>query len=273
MKNFKIPILVLLLFIIFQCKQSTGNLSVDKKDKVEDKKNHDSLILVKDTTLFINSTEGEDVKLLFDVSNKDSVIQSNMYSEMGRSTYEFVFNKILKKASCITYRYEEPISINSDPRISTEKKEDLASSVEARKRLTDIFRSYQKVLNPAFASKSKAELNSKWYGKYTLTLNADDEDWRNIHEIELNISSKSVTYLAKGFQLYQFFNLSADEKNGYLELHYLNSLDNTESWALNKTKNFGILVLNGNEYKWSSPYLNIYFNDGKSSNYTIVKNK
>ena len=273
MKNFNIPILITSLFIIFQCKQNTGKLSVDKKVEVDNKQNDDGLLLVKDTTLFINSTQGEDVQLLLAVNSNDSVIQSNMYGEMGKSTYEFVFNKILKKASCITYRYEEPISINSNPKISNEKKEDLATSVEASNRLTAIFHSYQKVLNPAFALKTEKELNSKWFGKYTLTLNGDDDDWRNSKEIELNISSKSVTYLAKGFQLYQYFNLSAEEKNGDLTLHYQNSLDNTESWALNKTKNFGTLTLKGEDYKWSSPYLNMYFNDSKLINFKVVKAK
>ena len=273
MKNFNIPILITSLFIIFQCKQNTGKLSVDKKVEVDNKQNDDGLLLVKDTTLFINSTQGEDVKLLLAVNSNDSVIQSNMYGEMGKSTYEFVFNKILKKASCITYRYEEPISINSNPKISNEKKEDLATSVEASKRLTAIFHSYQKVLNPAFALKTEKELNSKWFGKYTLTLNGDDDDWRNSKEIELNISSKSVTYLAKGFQLYQYFNLSAEEKNGDLTLHYQNSLDNTESWALGETKNFGTLTLKGEDYKWSSPYLNMYFNDSKLINFKVVKAK
>ncbi|GEM_PF-398560 len=273
MKNYKIALSILSLCIISHCKQNAGKSAVSRKVDRNYKDKNPELLAIRDTTLFINSSEGEDVKLLFNIKSKDSVIYSVVYGEMGKSTYEFVFNKILKQASCVTYRYEEPISVNADPTVYSEKKEDLATSAESSKRLTALFQSYHKIFNAALEPKSKMQVDSNWNGKYTLMLNSNDDDWRNIKEINLTITSDSVTYLAKGYQLYQYFNLSAEEKDGYLFLNYQNAMDNTDSWALEKTVDFGTLTSKKVGYTWSSPYLNTYFNDGKKVDYLINKAK
>ena len=114
-------------------------------------------------------------------------------------------------------------------------------------------------------------ISSKWYGNYSLTINEDSEDWRNIHEIKLKIYKDSTIYLAEGFQLYQFYKLSAIEKNNLLQLSFEKALDNTDSWALKKTKNFGELMFDGKKYTWDCPYLNENFNNEKKIIYTLEK--
>lgn len=100
---------------------------------------------VKDTTLFVNSSEGEEVNLFINVKTQDSIIESEILGETGKSTYKFIFNRTLKSGECTIYRYSEPIYANSNPKIKIEKKENLSSSKESSNRLTNIFNSYLKV--------------------------------------------------------------------------------------------------------------------------------
>ncbi|KFF13067.1 hypothetical protein N6B72_15235 [Chryseobacterium soli] len=117
--------------------------------------NKDSLKQIKDTTLFVNSSQGESVKLLINTKTNDSIFESEIFGETGKSTYKFVFNKFLKKAECTTYRYTEPISVNSNPKIKSEKKENLLSSKVSSTRLTNIFNSYLKAFIHANISNGK----------------------------------------------------------------------------------------------------------------------
>ena len=256
-------------FLSLSCKKSNKKIQTisGNKDFLIQK---DSLQKIKDTTLFINSSEGEEVRLSVNIVTRDSIIESEVLGEMGKSDYKFVFNKTLKTGDCKTFRYLEPIYINSNPKISSEKKENLSTSKEASKRLNDLFRSYKNILIKS-KKNSNQSFNNKWFGKYKLTLNNNSEDWRNIHEIELNISKDSVTYLAKGFQLYQYYKLSATGINNNLKLTYNKSLDNTDSWALQKTKDFGTITFNGDIYIWVSPYIDVNFNNEKKYTYILER--
>jgi hypothetical protein len=244
---------------IYPEKQSDKRIAITKKD---------SLLKIKDTTLFVNSSEGEEVKLFINTITKDSVIESEVFGEMGKSEYRFLFNKNLKIGECKTSRYSEPISINSDPKTKSEYKENLSTSKAAAKRLQSIFISYRKVFYTKKITKYN-KINTKWLGKYYLTLNEDSDDWRNQHEIELNVTKDSITYLAKGYQLYQYYNLSAITEGNFLVLKYERSLDNTDSWALQKTKDFGNITFEQDQYIWSSPYIDINFSNGNKKKYDL----
>lgn len=265
MKN--ILTILLLSFLYLSCKKD--NIYLDKIDKNTIKK--DSLIKIKDTTLFVNSSEGENVIFKININTNDSIIESEVFGEMGKSEYRFIFNKNLKSGECKTYRYSEPIYVNSDPQIKSQHKENLSSSIEVSKRLINIFTSYRKVF---FNHNKKIEsnnINSKWYGKYSFSINENSDDWREIHEIKIDVSKDSIIYLAKGYQLYQYYTLFGIEKGNSLILKYDKSLDNTDSWALKKTKDFGIIMLNGNQYILNSPYIDINFSNGNRKKYLLKK--
>ena len=260
----------LIAVLCLYCKKSdTPADKINVKSISQTKK--DSLTMVKDTTLFVNSSQGEEVKLYINNSTKDSVFESEVFGEMGKSEYRFQFNKNLKTGECRTYRYTEPISINSDPEIKSENRENLSSSAEVSNRLKNIFASYRKVFFKQKSTLSNNKIDPKWYGKYQVTINEDSDDWREQHEIEIRLSKDSITYLAKGYQLYQYYKLSATEKGNSLLLKYSESLDNTDSWVLNKTKDFGKITLEGSSYSWSSPYIDVNFSDGKSKKYILKK--
>ncbi|MDV7698282.1 hypothetical protein N6B72_15260 [Chryseobacterium soli] len=267
MKSILLASTIITLF--FSCKKETKLQQNNSEERTVVKINKDSLKQIKDTTLFVNSSQGEDVKLSINTNTNDSIFESEIFGETGKSTYKFVFNKFLKKGECTTYRYTEPISVNSNPKIKSEKKENLLSSKESSNRLINIFNSYLKVFIPP--NKAYKISNVKWLGTYSLIINENNEDWRDIHEIQLSISKDSITYLAKGFQLYQYYLLSPIEDGTSLKLKYAKSLDNTESWALNKTKDFGTIIFDGKTYLWSSPYLDINFADGKNKKYILKK--
>ncbi|SHL10141.1 hypothetical protein [Chryseobacterium polytrichastri] len=264
MKNF-ISLYLLALLSFLDCKKTDSKTKDYNRGIVK----NDFFQKVKDTTLFINSSEGENVKVLINTKTQDSIIESEILGETGKSTYKFTFNKTLKNGECTTYRYSEPIYVNSNPKINIEKKENLSSSKESSNRLTNIFNSYLKVF--LYQKNTYKSSNNKWLGKYSLVINKNDEDWRDIHEIHLNISKDSITYLAKGFQLYQYYLLSPIKKDNSIKLKYVKSLDNTESWALNKTKDFGTLIFDGQNYIWSCPYIDINFSNGKNKKYTLRK--
>lgn len=103
-------------------------------------------------------------------------------------------------------------------------------------------------------------ISNKWYGKYSFVINENSDDWRDIHDISITINKDSVTYLAKGFQLYK---LSAIEKNNTLKLTFEKSLDNTDSWALKKTKDFGTITFDNKNYNWECPYIDISYENKK----------
>ena len=75
--------------------------------------------------------------LKVDTSTNDSIFESEIFGEMGKSEYRFVFNKNLKAGDCKTYRYSEPIYVNSNPKIKSKLEENLSSSIEVSKRLTN----------------------------------------------------------------------------------------------------------------------------------------
>jgi len=181
MKNILI-ILILFSFLSLSCKKSNKNIQTTSGNK--DLAQKDSLQKIKDTTLFVNSSEGEEVRLSVNIVTRDSIIESEVLGEMGKSDYKFVFNKTLKTGDCKTFRYLEPIYINSNPKINSEKKENLSTSKETSKRLNDLFRSYKNILIKS-KKNSNQSFNNKWFGKYKLTLNNNSEDWRNIHESNL----------------------------------------------------------------------------------------
>ncbi|MFP3598163.1 hypothetical protein [Chryseobacterium sp. SIMBA_029] len=138
-------ILPILLFLFVSCKKEIKFSQKNTEQRTVGIVNKDSIKQIKDTTLFDNSSQGEDVKLSINTHTNDSIFESEIFGETGKSTYKFVFNKFLKKGECTTYRYAEPIFVNSNPKIKLEKKENLLSSKESSNRLTNIFNSYRMV--------------------------------------------------------------------------------------------------------------------------------
>jgi hypothetical protein len=116
-------------------------------------------------------------------------------------------------------------------------------------------------------------ISNKWYGKYSFVINENSDDWRDIHDISITINKDSITYLAKGFQLYQLYKLSAIEKNNTLKLAFEKSLDNTDSWALKKTKDFGTITFDNKNYNWECPYIDISYNENKKVSYILKKSQ
>lgn len=120
--------------------------------------------------------------------------------------------------------------------------------------------------------KKPTSISNKWYGKYSFVINEDSDDWRDIHDISITINPDSVTYLAKGFQLYQSYKLSVIEKNDNLKMTFEKALDNTDSWALKKTKDFGTITFDSKNYIWNCPYIDISYNENKKVSYVLKKN-
>lgn len=265
MKNLHLIILLFFVSVIISCKKKQTEAPI--KTAVENKK--DTLRKIKDTTLFVNSSEGEEVTFYINNLTNDSIIISEVMGETGKSDYKFIFNKNLKSAECKTYRYAEPIYVNSNPKIISQKIEKLNKSKESNKRLSALFQSYRNILinnNSQITNK----VDDNWLGKYKVIIN-DNDYWKDVDEIELDISKNSVTYIAKGYQLYQNFKLAVIEKNNVLYFTFEKANDNTSSWALEKTKDFGVLKLNGEKYIWNSPYIDINFSNGKKSIYELKK--
>ncbi|MFP3534843.1 hypothetical protein SB763_36440, partial [Burkholderia sp. SIMBA_042] len=55
--------------------------SKEKLDFNENKINKNSVELIKDSTLFVNSSEGEEVKFSINKMTKDSIIESEIFGE------------------------------------------------------------------------------------------------------------------------------------------------------------------------------------------------
>ena len=122
--------------------------------------------------------------------------------------------------------------------------------------------------------KQHSSLSKDWNGEYNLTLNKDNDDWRNIHEIKLLISDDSVIYSAEGFQLYENYILDYVEKNNSISLGFAKALNNTENkYHLKNTTDFGKIIFDGKNYIWKSPYIDLNFNNGKKQSYKLNKIK
>ncbi|EHQ24976.1 hypothetical protein [Mucilaginibacter paludis] len=123
---------------------------------------------------------------------------------------------------------------------------------------------------PAVVSGSDS-ISGEWLGTYNININEDHSDWRDMQKISLIVTKDSVIYHAEGYQIDQTYLLSGTENGASLQLKYKSALDNTESAVLDKTKDFGTITKNGKDYKWTCPYLNISFTEGKSAVYTLNK--
>lgn len=130
----------------------------------------------------------------------------------------------------------------------------------------------EKITNTnANRSITKKTISNKWYGTYSFALNEDSEDWRDAHYLSIVINKDSVLYSAEGYQLYHSYKLSAIENNNTLKLTFKKSYNNTDSWALEKTKDFGVLTLKNSTYIWKSPFIDTCFNDAKTKKYILKK--
>lgn len=251
------------LMLLFSCKhkeQYHFKSAMVKKD---------SLLLIKDTAVYGKSSEGTEAKLFKKLYNSDSIISIETFGEMGKAEYIFTFNKKLLNATYITNQYEEPIYVNSTPKIRKKETESLNNS--NRNNFTAIFYEYKSYFIKVKNKKSKILLNQKWYGKYSFIMNEDSDDWRDLNDISITINKDSLTYSAKGFQLYQLYSLSVIERNNTLRLTFEKDLNNANSLALKKTKNFGIITFDERSYKWVCPYIDINFNNRKNSIYILKK--
>jgi len=126
--------------------------------------------------------------------------------------------------------------------------------------------------NPQVAAVSTPNsISNKWFGTYNINVNEDHSDWRDMQKISLIVTKDSIIYHAEGYQIDQTYLLSGTENGASLQLQYKSAKDNTESAVLDKTKDFGTVTNDGTNYKWSCPYIDISFRDGKSSIYTLNK--
>lgn len=121
------------------------------------------------------------------------------------------------------------------------------------------------------SAKTVGEISEKWYGIYSFTTNEDKEDWREQQKVLLTVTKDSIVYHAEGYQVEQTYKLSGKENGGALMLEYLSAADHIESAVLEKTKDFGTIVVENKNYTWSSPYLDLSFGKGKSKIYILKK--
>jgi hypothetical protein len=73
--------------------------------------------------------------------------------------------------------------------------------------------------------------------------------------------------------LYPFYKLSAIESNDNLKITFEKALDNTDSWALKKTKDFGTITFNNKNYNLECPYIDISYNENKKESYILKKSQ
>jgi hypothetical protein len=263
MKKIENLIFLIVLIVLCSCKHKE---EYQYKSTMVKK---DSLLLIKDTAIYGESSEGTEAKLFKKLYSCDSIMNIETFGEMGNSKYIFRFNKKILYVRHITNHYQEPIYMNSTPKII--KKDTVILNNSNRNKFTALFYEYKSYFIKSKNKKDKNFLNQKWYGTYLFTMNEDSDDWRDLHDISITINKDSLIYSAKGFQLYQLYNLSVVEKNDTLRLTFEKDLNNTNSWALKKTKNFGIITFNNECYKWVCPYIDISFNNGKNSTYILKK--
>lgn len=112
---------------------------------------------------------------------------------------------------------------------------------------------------------------SDFYGKYTLTINSDDDDWRNMKYITLSITGPdSIFFYAEGYQVAQEYKLKLTElKDDRLRLFYDHAVNDHTigggTATLEKTEDFGTITLSGREYTWNCPYLDLWCSDGEDT--------
>lgn len=117
----------------------------------------------------------------------------------------------------------------------------------------------------------KSSISDKWIGRYELNLIGKGNRTGNEYQIYLDISKDSIAYTAEGYQLYHKFLLTASDNGNELYLKYTKPMDDTNSWALEKTKDFGKITIKNGKYLWESPFLNTSYTDNKKIIYTISK--
>lgn len=263
MDKIKSSVLLIGLVVLFSCKY---------KERLQDKDpmvKKDSLFLIKDTVIFGESTQGTEVKLFKKINNNDSIIKVETFGEMGNSNHTFIFNEKLLNVVHITNYYQEPIYVNSTPKIRKKEKESLTAS--NKDKFTDLLYEYKSLFIHTEHKKNKVLLSQKWFGSYSFTMNEESDDWRDVHDISITINKDSINYLAKGYQLYESYRLYAIESNDTLKLTFKKDLNNANNWALKKAKNFGTITFDNKNYNWVCPYIDINFNDGKNSTYILKK--
>lgn len=116
-------------------------------------------------------------------------------------------------------------------------------------------------------------ISEKWIGKYRLTLQGKGTKEGNEYNINLLINNDKIIFELDGYQVYQNFILSSTEKNNEIQLKFQESIDDTKSLALEKTKDFGKIIFDGKKIIWESPYLDTSFTDGQKFKYELIKEK
>lgn len=263
MTKIKASIFLITMIVMSSC---TQNKQVQIHNTIEKK---DSLLLIKDTVIFGESTGGTEVKLFKKLNSNDSIMKVETLGEMGNSNYTFTFNKKMANVVHIVNEYEEPVSINSTPKTKNRKIESLKDS--NKNELTNLFYEYKSVFNNARNKKNESLLNSKWIGNYSFTINEDSEDWRDTYKGTISIDKDSINFHVEGYQIDQNYKLSFKENGNKLYITYEKSLDNFASAVLNKNNDFGFVLFDGTDYKWQCPYLDVSFNDSKKQYYVLRK--
>ncbi|MFP3590566.1 XAC2610-related protein [Chryseobacterium sp. SIMBA_038] len=188
--------------------------SKEKLDFNENKINKNSVELIKDSTLFVNSSEGEEVKFSINKMTKDSIIESEIFGETGKLIYKFTFNKELKTGECTTLKYEEPIYVNPNPKIKSQIKENLLTSPQTKDGLQKIFKNYSKILfNKKISSQNlnysfSISILEKDTDNKPTTINIEiKQNNKIVQEIKYNpsfwsyIDFKPINYFNTGLQL------------------------------------------------------------------------
>ena len=231
---------VIYLFSVFiiSCNSQNKNTHTNNQNN--------SLQKLKDTIILDGSTEGEQIYLYVDKITLDSIIESEILGETGKEKYSFTFNDQLKKANHILYSYEKPIYLSKNVKLKVSKEEDLYSSKEVKQKLNKKFMLYHNIF-------FRKKIDCKWFGKYTLTLNQNNDDWREIYDIKIDISKDSIVYEAKGYQLYQRFLLSGISKKDTLFLYISNIEDNIGGVNFDEESK---IIMEGEQFFIKNAYIN-----------------
>ena len=121
-------------------------------------------------------------------------------------------------------------------------------------------------------SESVLPIPEKWYGTYSVTINEDHEDWRDMTDIQLRIDNDTVTFKAWGYMTDLYYLLNVKENENKLHFTYSKTIDaNVESAVLKKTKDFGTLTFDGKNYLWTCPYIYIVYDYDKKETYILKK--
>lgn len=204
MRKFKILTIVFLFISNISCDKK---LNKAEKSVILQTKDIDSLVFIKDIIVFSNSSEGEKLLLFKNKRTKDSVIKSTVYGEMGKVDFTFIFNQELLKANRLTSNYEEPIYINSIPKIKEVIEENLNTSIFKKNELINIFLEDIKFFRKKkYATLSKIDsVVKKWEGIYYLSPNSIDSGEIGSYYIEIFKSHSDF-----GFSGNEEFNIEVD---------------------------------------------------------------